>query len=127
MKILLDTHAVLWFFDDDERLSKSAIEAIYNPENKKYVSIATVWESAIKYSLGKLKLGGGIENFIEVIYENGFTLLEVDTEHIKVVTNLPFIHRDPFDRMIIAQAIVENMTIMTSDANVLKYDITHVW
>ena len=127
MDILLDTHTVLWFFEDDERLSKSAIEAIYNPDNKKYVSIATLWESAIKYSIGKLKLDGGIEGFIEAIDDNGFILLNIEPEHIKTFTDLPYIHRDPFDRIITAQAMVEDMAIMTSDDNIVKYEIKSIW
>ena len=123
MNILLDTHTVLWFFEDDERLSKSTTEAICNDDNDKFVSVATIWEVAIKYSIGKLKLDGGVDNFIENIHENGFMLLEINTKHIQTVTNLPFIHRDPFDRMLIAQAISEDMVIMTSDSNVLKYDV----
>ena len=127
MDILLDTHAVWWFFVDDERLPKSATEIICKPENKKYVSIASLWEVAIKMSIGKLHFDGGIERFIEAIEENSFLLLEVDPEHIKAVSNLPLIHRDPFDRMLVAQAMIENISIMTIDTNILKYDITSIW
>jgi len=127
MDILLDTHAVWWFFVDDERLPKSATEIICKPENKKYVSIVSLWEVAIKMSIGKLHFDGGIERFIEAIEENSFLLLEVDPEHIKAVSNLPLIHRDPFDRMLVAQAMIENISIMTIDTNILKYDITSIW
>jgi len=127
MDILLDTHTVLWFFEDDKRLSKSAIEAIYNPDNKMYVSIASLWEAGIKCSIGKLKLDGGIEGFIEAIDSNGFILLSIDSGHIKKVTSLPYLHRDPFDRIIISQSIVENMAIITSDVNILKYEINPIW
>jgi len=127
MDILMDTHTVLWFFKNDERLSKLAIEVICNPINKKYVSIATLWESAIKYDIGKLKLNGGFEGFIETINDNGFILLNINPDHIKTIIGLPYIHRDPFDRIIIAQAIIENMFIMTSDANILKYEINPIW
>jgi len=127
MNVLLDIHSVLWFFEDDEKLSKSAIEVICNNENNKFVSIATIWETAIKYSIGKLKLDGGIDGFIESIDDNGFLLLEISPEHTKAVTQLPFIHRDPFDRMLIAQAIIEDMTIMTVDENVIKYEINSIW
>ena len=127
MDILLDTHAVLWFFEDDARLSKTAIEAICNPDNQIYVSIATLWEVAIKLSIGKLTLDGGIEDFIESIDENGFSLLEVSTGHIKTVVELPFHHRDPFDRILVAQAIVEEMAVITTDTDVVKYDINSIW
>jgi len=123
MDILLDTHTVLWFFEDDKRLSKAAIETICDEENNKYVSIATLWEVAIKYSLGKLKLEGGIENFINNVHENGFLLLDIAPEHTQKIANLPYIHRDPFDRMLIAQAMLGNMPILSSDSEILKYDI----
>ena len=80
-----------------------------------------------KLSTGKLEFGGGIENFIETIYRNEFALLDISSKHIKTVVELPFIHRDPFDRMLIAQAIVENMTIITVDEDILKYNINYIW
>jgi PIN domain nuclease of toxin-antitoxin system len=127
MDILLDTHAAIWFFEDDKRLSKSATEIIYNLENMIYVSIASLWEVGIKISSGKLKFTGGIDGFIETIYKNEFSLLDISPEHIKKATELPFIHRDPFDRMMTAQAIIEDMTIMTVDENIVKYDVRHIW
>jgi len=127
MDILMDTHTILWFFENDEKLSKSAIEVICNPINKKYVSIATLWEAAIKYDIGKLKLSGGFEGFIEAIDDNGFNLLNINPDHVKLIIGMPYIHRDPFDRIIIAQAIIENMFVMTSDANILKYEIKSIW
>ena len=127
MDILLDTHVLLWFFEDDEKLAKSAIEAINNPENKKYVSIASIWEAAIKCSLGKLKLDGGIDSFIENIDDNGFILMEISTLHIKAIVDLPYHHRDPFDRLLIAQTIAEDITIMTNDEYILQYDVNTAW
>ena len=127
MDILLDTHVILWFFDEDKRLSQTAIDAINSPDNKKYVSIASLWEAAIKSSLGKLKLDGGIGAFIENIDDNGFLLLPITTEHIKTVMNLPYHHRDPFDRMLIAQAISEGISVMTNDDYIMTYDVNHIW
>ena len=103
------------------------MEAIYNLDNMIYVSIASIWEVAIKLSTGKLSLEGGLESFIEAIYKNDFDLLEISLNHVKAVKDLPFIHRDPFDRILIAQAIVEDMAIMTIDENVLKYNIISIW
>ena len=123
MDILLDTHTVLWFFEADERLSETAIDAICDAENNKYVSIATLWEISIKHSIGKLKLDGGIENFVDTIHKNGFILLDIIPEHVSTVANLPLIHRDPFDRMLVAQAMVENISIVTADSEIIKYDI----
>ena len=127
MNILLDTHAALWFFENDDRLSKSALDAIYNLENMIYVSMASLWEIAVKISIGKLKFDGGIDGFIEAIHKNEFCLLEISPEHIKMIMDLPLIHRDPFDRMLIAQAAVEDMAIMTLDANIMKYDVRSIW
>ena len=127
MDILLDTHVALWFFEDDKRLSKSAAEVIYNLENMIYVSIVSPWELGIKLSIGKLKFDGGIDSFMDTIYKNEFALLGIDSKHIKAVTKLPFIHRDPFDRMLIAQAMVEEMVILTADENIQNYDIKTIW
>jgi len=127
MDILLDTHATIWFFEGDKRLSKTAIDVIYNLENVIYVSIASVWELAIKLSTGKLEFDGGIESFIETIHKNEFVLLDISSNHIKAVVDLPFIHRDPFDRILIAQASVERMAILTVDENISKYDIDTRW
>ena len=127
MNILLDTHALIWFFDDDKRLSKTAREAIFAPDNMIYVSIASLWEIGIKLSTGKLNSDAGLDGFIEAVDKNGFAPLAISPDHIKVVTELPFIHRDPFDRILIAQAKVENMTIMTVDENIRAYDVPCIW
>lgn len=123
MDILLDTHTVLWFFEGSGKLSKFAIEKIYDTANKKYISIATIWEVAVKKSIGKLKLDGGIEEFLGFIEDNGFILLEIKPDHIIAITDLPFIHRDPFDRMLVAQATVDDMSVMTVDKNIMKYGV----
>jgi len=127
MIYLLDTHTVLWFFDDSGRLSKKAIDAILDAESKKYVSIVSAWEMAIKINLGKLKFDGGVTNFFSKIAENGFELFSVTEEHIKQVESLPFLHRDPFDRLLIASAISEKMTMITGDTNIHQYKIFWVW
>ena len=127
MNVLLDTHVLLWFMDGDEKMPAAVKEVIHNTDNKVYVSIASIWEIAIKYSIGKLKLKKGIENFLTRIDENGFILLEIDTKHIIAVTKLPFIHRDPFDRMLVAQATVESLYVMTVDSNIIQYNVDVVW
>jgi len=123
MEILLDTCFVLWFLNGDEKMPASARTIILNSENTIYVSIATIWEVAIKLSIDKLAFDGGIDGFIEAIEVEDFKLLEISAKHIKTVANLPFIHRDPFDRMLIAQAMTENIPIITADSEILKYDI----
>ena len=127
MNILLDTHAAIWFFEGDKRLPKSAVEAIYNLDNMIYVSVASLWEVAIKLSIDKLTFDDGFDGFIDAIHKNEFILLEVEPEHIRTTMYLPHIHRDPFDRMLIAQATIEDMAIMTADANIIKYKVNSVW
>lgn len=127
MDILLDTHAAIWFFAGDERLAKTAMNVMQSLDNALYVSIASVWELGIKMSAGKLGFIGGIDGFVKAIENNGFSLIAIEPEHIKAVVELPFVHRDPFDRILIAQAMVENMTILTLDANIGKYDVRTVW
>ena len=127
MKYLLDTHTVLWLFDQVEKLSETALGIILKPAGEKYVSIVSAWEVAIKISLGKLTFDGGVENFLAKITENGFELLPVKEEYIKQVEILPLLHRDPFDRMLIASAVSEGMRFITADTNIHKYNIPWLW
>ena len=127
MIYLLDTHTVLWFFDHVEKLSETALNAVLDPESKKYVSIVSVWELAIKISLGKAKFDGGIDNFLHAIGENGFELFPIEEEHIRQVEILPFLHRDPFDRMLVAAAMTEDLSLVTADVNIHQYNISWVW
>ena len=127
MNILLDTHAAIWFFECDERLSKSAIKVIFNLDNIIYVSVASLWEVAIKLSLSKLTFDDGFDGFLDAIHKNEFALLGIEPKHIRASMNLPHVHHDPFDRILIAQTIIEDMAIMTADANILKYELRTVW
>jgi PIN domain nuclease of toxin-antitoxin system len=120
MKLLLDTHALLWWLDDPTKLADTAQAAIREPENAVYVSAATAWEIAIKQALGKLDAP---DNLREVLLACQFVPLPVTVEHAMGVRSLPLHHHDPFDRMLVAQAIVEGMTIVTRDASVLRYPV----
>jgi len=126
MDILLDTCSALWYFNGDERMRQSSRELILNADNTIYVSIATVWEAAIKISINKLSFDGGIDGFIEAIEDESFLLLDITTKHIKLVKDLPFIHHDPFDRILVAQAIIEEIPIMTTDSEMVKYNIRSI-
>ena len=127
MKYLLDTHTALWLFEGNEKLSLSARDIIYNPENEIYINIVSAWETAIKISLNKLYFEGNSEIFLSAIKANNIDLLGVEGDYIKIVEKLPYIHRDPFDRMIIAAALMEKLTIITIDENIQKYDVPWVW
>src|SRR5687768_8623346 len=116
MKLLLDTQAFLWFLLGDARLSEPAKASIIEPANTKLVSPATFWEVAIKVSIGKYKLHESYEQFMERgIHGNGFTILSIEPKHTAVVATLPFHHRDPFDRLLVAQAIVEQFPLVSND------------
>ena len=128
MKLLLDTHAFLWFVLNEPKLSKEAKEAIVNPSSDVFVSPASFWELAIKISLGKYLLHVPFEQFLlESIDGNCFQLLPIEALHAVAVSQLPFHHRDPFDRMLIAQALVEQATIVSADSAFDAYPIARVW
>ena len=127
MRYLLDTQVLLWFFDDVEKLTASAFDAIVDPASEIFVSIASAWELAIKIRLGKLNFYGGVRNFFRTVEDNGFELLTIEAEYVNLVETLPLIHRDPFDRMLVSTAISEGMSIITADANIHQYSVDCVW
>ena len=113
MKLLLDTHTALWLVNEHEKLSSNAKVMLLNEIHTLFVSIASVWEIAIKTSLGKLSgLNGGVGVFVTQINKMPIDMLPITPRHIEIVETLPFIHRDPFDRIIIAAAKAEDMTII---------------
>lgn len=118
MEILLDTHMLLWWLADDPRLSKQARALIAEPANKLTVSAATAWEVAIKRRLGKLTMDGVLEQEVRWL---GFAMLPVTFAHAAETQELPPIHRDPFDRMLVAQSRVENIPLLTIDPDILQY------
>ena len=118
---LYDTSVLLWFLSGDKRLSESVRRSIEDPDEKKYISIVSAWEVAIKISLGKLALEGGAETFWRIFKEGGFTGLSVSIEAVKIVQTLPFHHKDPFDRMLIATAMEHGLELVTSDEELGQY------
>lgn len=128
MKLLLDTHAFLWFIEGNTKLSRKARSLIEEDENEKLVSMASLLEIAIKTSLGKLLLDQPFEDFIAgQLQRNDFHLFPLTTVHAVGLSRLPFHHRDPFDRMIIAQSLVENISVLSSDAAFDNYGIQRIW
>ncbi|MCL2358066.1 MAG: type II toxin-antitoxin system VapC family toxin [Defluviitaleaceae bacterium] len=128
MKYLLDTHAFLWYFWDSAELSACASNIIEDGNVQKYISIASLWEFAIKYSMRKLSFDGGVTHLWEMLSQNGFVILPITRSHLELlISELPFHHRDPFDRLIIATAKAEDLTIVTIDENIQKYDVPWVW
>src|SRR4051812_24949320 len=128
MRLLLDSHALLWFCEGNASLSVPARAAIEDQANEKFVSHATAWEVAIKFSLGKLKLGVAFEElFPGALITNGFQALAPDFRHYRELLNLPFHHRDPFDRLLIAQARAEGLSLVSCDPNFQAYGVPLLW
>ena len=120
MLLLLDTHAFLWWNADDAALGSEARAAIGDNDNIVFVSAASAWEIAVKRSAGKLEAP---RNIADWIHENGFTPLATEVEHALVSAELPSHHRDPFDRLLVAQARIEELTLVTSDPQITRYGI----
>lgn len=128
MKLLLDTHALLWFIAGSQNLSQSARDLIEDAANERFVSIASIWETAIKVSIGKMSLSASFDFlFPRQLEINGFALLPVKIEHTSIVTSLPFHHRDPFDRILIAQAMGEKMALVSVDKIFDDYSVKRLW
>ena len=128
MKLLLDTHALLWFVWDHAHLSENARNLMNDPDNELLLSTGTIWEIAIKVGLNKLTLAEPYEDFMNhAIADNNLTVLETSVKHAAVLTTLPFHHRDPFDRLIIAQAITEEIAVVSGDTAFDAYPVTRVW
>lgn len=128
MRLLLDTHAFLWWIDDAPQLSARARKAIMNERSECFLSMASCWELAIKTGSGKLRLSEPVERFIpEQLAMNGFRLLPIDFRHAARVETLPFHHRDPFDRLLIVQATIEKLTVVTADPAFSNYGVETLW
>jgi PIN domain nuclease of toxin-antitoxin system len=128
VKLLLDTQAFVWFGLGDARLSAPALAAINDPANEKFVSPASYWEIAIKINLGKFALNDSYDAFMQrTIAGNGFRILAIDWQHTSLLTSLPLHHRDPFDRLLVAQSLTENMPLISSDARLDQYGIQRIW
>lgn len=128
MKLLLDTHAVLWFVLGDRQLSATARALIDDSANEKLVSPASFWEIAIKISVNKYSLNEPYESFMQRgIAGNGFGILAIEPKHTAVLTTLPFHHRDPFDRLLVAQAMIEQLPIVSADPLLDAYPIQRLW
>ena len=124
MKVIVDTHAFLWFITANPKLSETAKSIIQNPENIRFISNATYWEIAIKSSLNKLFLHKPFETLFAV---KGFHVLKINPQHLIRLHSLKFFHKDPFDRLIISQALTENMAIISKDSEFKQYGVDLIW
>ncbi|TVP62009.1 MAG: type II toxin-antitoxin system VapC family toxin [Nodularia sp. (in: Bacteria)] len=130
MMFLLDTHTFIWYVMDNSRLSNQVIELINDENNQIFVSVASLWEIAIKQSIGKFTFNQPLpfEIFItQQLHLNDFSLLEIKISHVAVISSLPLHHRDPFDRLLIAQSIVENIPLLSADQIFDAYPIQRLW
>jgi PIN domain nuclease of toxin-antitoxin system len=128
MRLLLDTHTFLWFISGDAQLSTKARDLITDPENEILLSVASLWEIVIKTGLGKLRLAGSFEDIIpQQIELNEIELLGIELGHLRELTRLPQHHRDPFDRLIIAQAIAEEALLVGKDGVFNEYPVRVLW
>jgi PIN domain nuclease of toxin-antitoxin system len=128
VKLLLDTQCWLWWFSQPERLSEEAINQIADETNQVWFSVASVWEIGIKVSIGKLPLPEKIDDYISTrMIQLGARSLEITASHALQASALPLFHRDPFDRMLIAQSQIEGMTIVSADSMFDRYDVSVIW
>ena len=128
MRLLLDTHTLLWFVLGDASLSATARQLIEDADNSKFVSPASYWELAIKISIGKYALHEPYETFTDrAIRQNGFQILPIEPRHTAALTNLPFHHRDPFDRLMVVQAMVDGLILVSADSVLDAYPIQRLW
>jgi PIN domain nuclease of toxin-antitoxin system len=121
MRLLLDTHVLLWWLADDRRLVRRTRQIIADPNNAIFVSAASIWEIAIKAGLGRLKVD--VDVLASGLEANGLMSLPIAAAHAAAVFHLPLLHRDPFDRMIIAQALTEKLQLVTRDPQFAEYDV----
>jgi PIN domain nuclease of toxin-antitoxin system len=127
MRLLLDTQAFIWFVENDKQLPSKIKNEIEDTDNSIIISIASLWEMTIKMTLGKLTISCNIEKMIEKVYLNGFETLPILPEHIIKLSTLEYIHRDPFDRIIISQGLIENIVIVSSDEIFDRYKVKRKW
>lgn len=118
MRLLLDTHILLWWLANDPALPKTAADLIRDPENVIFVSAVSVWEISLKESLGKLNVPA---KFAEGLEKESFESLPLTARQARALVQLPWLHRDPFDRILVAQALTENLTLLTADTTVASY------
>jgi len=128
LKYLLDTHTLLWVIDDNPQLSRKVRNIFLDEDNDIYISMASIWEMAIKISLKKLEIPGNLSYFVnEHIHGNNIEVLSIQLTHIYQLELLPFHHRDPFDRLIISQAISEHLPVLSYDYSFDPYSVERIW
>ncbi len=128
MKLLLDTNVFIWLNDAPDRVREAVLTTIANPDNDLFLSLTSIWEMQIKIQLGKLELSDDLPDILRTQQvDNNLQILTINIEHIWSLENLPYHHRDPFDRLLIAQAQTEGMTLVSTDKVFDLYDVDLLW
>ena len=127
MKYLLDTHTLIWLIEASSKVSSDIKVKLKFPGNQIYLSSVSLWEIAIKSSLGKLELKSPFSKLLSDLNSTNITILQIENDYLEKLTTLPLIHKDPFDRLLISTALVEGMTIITTDENIQKYTVPWIW
>jgi PIN domain nuclease of toxin-antitoxin system len=127
MKYLIDTHVIIWLAINASEIPQGIKELIERPENDIYICSASLWEIAIKMNLGKLDLKLPLDRLLNDIKTYGFNVLQLEDKYLCNLLKLPYIHKDPFDRLIISTALAEGLTVITIDENIQKYDVPWIW
>ena len=127
MRYLVDTQSFIWFVEDDPKLPASVDVLMEQADTQLIISIASLWEMTIKMSIGKLALSGDIATMLNRVTDNGFTIMPIEPKHLITLSTLDFMHRDPFDRIIISQSISEGIPLISSDDVFSQYPVEWVW
>jgi PIN domain nuclease of toxin-antitoxin system len=128
VNVLVDSHPLIWSYFEPQKLSNRAAATLADPANQVFVSAASYWEIAIKISIGKLKLAESFAEFVQhAIVDNGVPIVAIEPRHAAELIQLPHIHRDPFDRIIVAQSLVEKLPVISADAVLDQYGIQRIW
>ena len=126
-KYLLDTHALIWLIEGSSKVSVKIRESLKIPGDLTFLSSVSLWEIALKTSIGKLELKLPFDKLLTDLHDTDIVILQLEDDYLCNLTNLPLIHKDPFDRLLISTAIVEGLTIVTADENIQKYDVSWIW
>jgi PIN domain nuclease of toxin-antitoxin system len=127
MKYLLDTHALVWYFENSPKMPEETGRRIANGNHANYISSVSLWEIAIKKSLGKLDTKLTLDELLSDVHSSALTVLQIEDAYLKGISQLPPVHKDPFDRLIVATALAEGLTIITADEHIRKYDVPWIW
>ena len=127
MGYLLDTHVILWFFEDSPKLPKHIMHILQDNSAIKMISSTSLWEIAIKVNLGKLDISFTFDQLLDDLKNSDIVLLQIEDEYMQGLFDLPYIHKDPFDRLLVSTAIAEDLIVITADENIQKYDVNWTW